>query len=598
MTSDRSASPSGVRLSCVVALTAGATLGLGALCATPLAMTGTGGTGAIDTVALAADTAAPSVTLGNRSVKQGGEVPFTATGFPAGGTLSVKFDDKTLLRQFTVGDDGSVSGSVTVPADASVGGGHWLRFLAPQSSVRSDELTVTAAAPVPTPAPTPPQTSKPTPAPSPSAVAGPALKLTSGAEVAAGGKVSFTLSGFVKGQGITVKLDDDEILARWPDAVKADGTFSGTVTVPASVPAGKHWLRVLAPAPATSLKADITVTTSTGSGSSGGSAGGSSGSGGGTGSGTGGAASAGGSSGTTGGSGSGGATTGTSATITAGSRVAAGGRVSFRVTGFPAGQQLTVKLDDSKILGQWTVGADGSYSGGVTVPADTDKGAHWLRFLAPNPPTSHRANFTVTSGASGTAASGAPGTSATGSAPTSAPAAWGAPVSATNGAGAKAEITAGRVRPGGTLHFKVTGFPAGQKVTVKLDDEAVLGQWDIDDIGTHEGDVTVPVNTSAGGHWLRFLAPNPPTTLKVAFTVVTTSGEAATSASASGTTGPDVSPKTLAAASVESPVSYATIAWSAAAAAAGGAAGAAATTYFVVRRRSVGAPAAGPVADA
>ncbi|MEU9517223.1 hypothetical protein [Streptomyces sp. NPDC048224] len=465
MTSDRSASPSGVRLSRVVTLTAGATLGLGALCATPLAMTGTGGTGATDTVALAADTAAPSVTLGNRSVKQGGEVPFTATGFPAGGTLSVKFDDKTLLRQFTVGDDGSISGSVTVPADASVGGGHWLRFLAPRTSVRSDELTVTAAAPVPTPAPTPPQTSKPTPAPSPSAVDGPALKLTSGTEVAAGGKVSFTLSGFVKGQGITVKLDDDEILARWPDAVKADGTFSGTVTVPASVPAGKHWLRVLAPAPATSLKADITVTSPTGSGSGGGSADGSSGGGGGTG----GAAGAGGSSGTTGGSGSGGATTGASATITAGSRVAAGGRVSFRVTGFPAGQQLTVKLDDGKILGQWTVGTDGSYSGGVTVPADTAEGAHWLRFLAPNPPT----------------------------------------------------------------------------------------------------------------------------TLKVAFSVVTL-GEAATS----GTTAPDTSPKTLAAASVESPVSYATIAWSAAAAAAGGAAGAAFTTYLVVRRRSVGNPTAGPAADA
>lgn len=61
--------------------------------------------------------------LGARGVKQGGEVSFTATGFPAGGTPSVKFDDKTLLRQFTVGDDGSVSGSGSVPADASVGGG-------------------------------------------------------------------------------------------------------------------------------------------------------------------------------------------------------------------------------------------------------------------------------------------------------------------------------------------------------------------------------------------------------------------------------------------------------------------------------------------
>lgn len=179
MTSDRSAPPSGVRLSRVVVLSAGATLGLGALCAAPLATAGPGDTAAADTVALATDTAAPSVTLGARGVKQGREVPFTATGFPAGGTLSVKFDDKTLLSQFTVGDDGSVSGSVSVPADAGVGGGHWLRFLAPRTSVRSEELTVTAATPAPTPAPTPPQTSKPPP--SSSAGTGPAMRPTGGA---------------------------------------------------------------------------------------------------------------------------------------------------------------------------------------------------------------------------------------------------------------------------------------------------------------------------------------------------------------------------------------------------------------------------------
>ncbi|MGW4024374.1 hypothetical protein [Streptomyces sp. NPDC005009] len=591
MTSDRSASPSGTRLSRVVALTAGATLGLGALCAAPLATAGPGGTGATDTVALAADTAAPSVTLGARDVKQGGEVSFTATGFPAGGTLSVKFDDKTLLEQFTVGDDGSVSGSVTVPADASVGGGHWLRFLAPQTSVRSEELTVTTAAPTPTPTPTPPQTPKPTPTPtpSPSEVTDPAVKLTGGSEVAAGGKVSFTLSGFVKGQGITVKLDDGEILARWTDAVRPDGTFSGTVTVPASVPAGTHWLRFLAPAPATSLKADITVTSSTGSNSGGGSAGGS-----GSGGGTGGTGTAGGSSGAAGGSGSGGAATGTSATITAGSRVAAGGRVSFRVTGFPAGQQLTVKLDDSEILGQWTTGSDGSYSGSVTVPAGTTKGAHWLRFLAPNPPTSLKADFTITSGASGTGTAGtAGGTGADAADATPVPAASGAPASATNDAGAKAGITASRVQAGGTLHFEVTGFPAKEQVTIKLDDEAILGQWKTDDNGSHEGNVTVPADTSAGDHWLRFLAPNPPTSLKVAFTVTVAGTDGAGSPAASSTTAPETTTTTeaLAATSQAAPVSYATIAWSAAAAAAGGAAGAAATTLLVVRRRTAGQPA-------
>ncbi|MEU1049827.1 hypothetical protein ABZ400_32400 [Streptomyces sp. NPDC005897] len=474
MTSARSASPSGARLNRVVALTAGATLGLGVLCSAPPATAGHGGSEATDTVALTADTVAPSVTLGATTVQQGGEVPFTATGFPAGGKLSVKFDDKTLLEQFTIDDGGSVSGSVTVPADASAGGGRWLRFLAPQTSVRSEDLTVTAASAAPTPSPTPPQTPKP--------AADPEVRLTGGSRVAAGDKVSFTLSGFVKGQSVTVKFDDSEILARWPNAVTADGTFSGAVTVPASAPAGQHWLRVLAPEPATSLKAGITVTSSTDGGSAGGSGGSGSGSGGGSGSGSGGdtgsgsggdTGGSGGSSDTTGssGTGSGGATAGASATITAGTRVAAGGRVSFRVSGFPSGQQLAVKLDDSEILGQWTVGSDGSYSGGVTVPADATKGAHWLRFLAPNPAT----------------------------------------------------------------------------------------------------------------------------TLKVEFTVVTAGadGAAAPPAPASSTTAPDTTVGTLAAASAEAPVSYATIAWSAAAAAAGGAAGAAATALFVVRRRTTAGPAAG-----
>ncbi|MEU9594706.1 hypothetical protein AB0D84_33980 [Streptomyces sp. NPDC048193] len=147
MTSDRSASPHGARLSRVIALTAGATLGLGALCAAPLAMAGTGGTEATDTVASAADTASPAVTLGTTTVKPGGEVPVTVTGFPAGGTLSVKLDDTTLLRQFPIGDDGSVSGSVTVPAAANAGGAHWLRFLAPDPATSLKvEFAVTDAA--------------------------------------------------------------------------------------------------------------------------------------------------------------------------------------------------------------------------------------------------------------------------------------------------------------------------------------------------------------------------------------------------------------------------------------------------------------------
>ncbi|MEU0227318.1 hypothetical protein ABZ177_23585 [Streptomyces sp. NPDC006284] len=576
MTSDRPAVPSGARLRRVAVLTAGATLGLGALCAAPLASAGTGATAATGPAVPAADPAEPAVTLGATSVRAGGDVPFTATGFPAGGTLSVKFDDTTLLKQFPIGADGSVAATVTIPADAGTGGGHWLRFLAPQTSVRSENLTVTAAAPSPTPPPEPSPTATP-----PAQGADPKVRLTSGAEVVAGGKVSFALSGFVKGQGITVKLDDGEILARWPGAVKADGTFSGTVTVPRSASAGAHWLRVLAPAPATSLRADITITAPADSGPGGsGSGGASTGGSGSAGSGAAGGSGTTGSSGSAGGSGS---STGTSAAITGGSRVAAGGRVSFRVTGFPAGEQLTVKLDDGEILGQWTVGSDGSYSGAVTVPSGTSKGGHWLRFLSPNPPTSLRADFTVTSAG----ASGDPSevTSPAGGAATApVPAASGAPASAANDAGAKATITASRVQPGGTLHFEVTGFPAGRKVTVKLDDEGILGQWDVGDDGSYEGDVTVPSDTAPGGHWLRFLAPDPPTSLKVPFTVTAAAGgEQSPAVSSAGA--PDTAAKTLAAASLKAPVSHATIAWSAAAAAVGGAAGAAATTFLVVRRR-------------
>ncbi|MFF9675808.1 hypothetical protein ACF1GS_29560 [Streptomyces eurythermus] len=587
MTSVRPASSPAARRGRAVAVTAGTALGLGALVAAPSAAAGTGGTDLTGRVALTAvNTAAPAVTLDTTSVRAGGEVRFTATGFPAGGRLSVKLDDATLLAQFTVGDGGSVSGRVTIPAATSTGDGHWLRFLATGTSPKSESLTVTAAppaSPTPTPAPTPSRTTAP--------ATDPKVRLTGGNKVTAGGRVSFALSGFAKGQNITVKLDDGAVLGRWNGAVKADGTFTGTVTVPAPTAAGAHWLRVLAPDPATSLRADLTVTSS--SPSPGGGSGGSGGSG--TAGGSGGASGPGGVGGATdtNASGRGSASSGTStgaspaasATVTGGSRVAAGGKVSFRVTGFPAGRQLTVKLDDSKILGRWTVGSDGSHAGIVTVPPDATKGAHWLRFLAPDPPTSLRADFTVTSEAA--ASSGSPGGSPSGAAGGVAvpvPAASGAPAAATDDAGAKAEITAGEVQPGGTLHFKVTAFPAGKQVTVKLDDEAILGQWKTDGDGSYEGDVTVPDATSAGAHWLRFLAPDPPTSLKVEFTV-NAAAAAGPGTKGSAMTAPGTATQSLVAAS-HSTVSYATVAWSAAAAAAGGAAGAAATTLMVVRRRT------------
>ncbi len=102
------------------------------------------------------------------------------------------------------------------------------------------------------------------------------------------------------------------------------------------------------------------------------------------------------------------------AAVAAGARsVAAGGSLSFTGTGFTkddgtGGQIVVVKLDDSKVLGEFPATADGTLSGAVIVPAATSAGAHWLRFLAGSgglsgqggtgepPARSLTADFTVT----------------------------------------------------------------------------------------------------------------------------------------------------------------------------------------------------------
>ncbi|WP_326701201.1 hypothetical protein OG909_30190 [Streptomyces sp. NBC_01754] len=381
------------------------------------------------------------------------------SGFPAGGQLAVKLDDDAvLLKDLAIGDDGRVSGTVTVPTGTAPGDGRWLRFLAPQTSVRSENLTVTGDAPPPGPSPT--TDPAPSPKPTESAPAAvPKVRLTDSG-VTAGDKVTFTLSGFVRGQSVTAKLDDEEIIGQWP-----------------------------------------------------------------------------------------------------------------------------------------STGADGSFTGTVTVPSDATKGAHRLRFLAPNPSTSLRADFTVTTGsASGSdGTTGSSGGNAAGSSGTPVPAASGAPASASTSRGATAEVTASQVEAGGQIHFKVTKFPAGQTVTVKFDDEEILGQWKADTAGAYEGDVTIPADTSAGAHWLRFLAPSPSTTLRVDITasVPGTAAVVSDNAQAAATT-PLATDATTTAASAANSASYATIAWSAAAAAAGGAGGAGgagATVLLTVRRRA-GGPAA------
>ncbi|MCZ2527164.1 HtaA domain-containing protein [Streptomyces sp. HB2AG] len=100
------------------------------------------------------------------------------------------------------------------------------------------------------------------------------------------------------------------------------------------------------------------------------------------------------------------AATGDASATTNAKSVEAGGTLGFSVKGFPAGETLTVKLDDGEILQQFTVKSDGTYAGSVTVPAATEAGSHWLRFLAPNPPTSVKGDaFTVTEPSSGSGGS-------------------------------------------------------------------------------------------------------------------------------------------------------------------------------------------------
>ncbi|MFT4082352.1 MAG: hypothetical protein QM638_07175 [Nocardioides sp.] len=74
----------------------------------------------------------------------------------------------------------------------------------------------------------------------------------------------------------------------------------------------------------------------------------------------------------------------------------AGDTISFRVTGFPAGQVVYVKIDDGKfcaaaathgacVVHQQVIGSGGSVSGSFVLPSDLKPGKHWLRFLASEP---------------------------------------------------------------------------------------------------------------------------------------------------------------------------------------------------------------------
>lgn len=186
-------------------------------------------------------------------------------------------------------------------------------------------------------------------------------------------------------------------------------------------------------------------------------------------------------------------TPGTSSTVSP-RTLAAGQRISFSVTGFPAGETLNVKIDDGEFCSEAAVhGAcvvhtqkirsDGTVSGDFRLPADLGPGAHWLRYLASTPIVGADGSqqgikgFTLRGGSDFTvraAGAAAPTTrtpARTPPAPTSAAPTTAAPTSAPAPAATTAAQTsvpagAGRPAPGPTTS------PAGAVATVPVSDRS------------------------------------------------------------------------------------------------------------------------------
>lgn len=86
--------------------------------------------------------------------------------------------------------------------------------------------------------------------------------------------------------------------------------------------------------------------------------------------------------------------------------------------------------------------------------------------------------------------------------------------------GAKVTVHATTVRAGGKVRVsgskwrsKGSRVQRGAQVTIKLDDTTVLAVLPIRN-KRFEGSVPIPAQTKPGRHWLRFLASDPPTSVK------------------------------------------------------------------------------------
>ena len=286
---------------------------------------------------------------------------------------------------------------------------------------------------------------------------------------APGGTLRLTGTGYQPGQWVVVKLDDDSggtaggadvaptQVSGWPTfAVRADGAFTGTVTLPTDLePTGEHWLRLLSgsqPAPApeggwkiSSIQAFFSLVAQ-------------------------------------------------DAWVTSGP-AAPGGTVAYELAGFTrdggGGQRVTVHLDGGPAIDCVTAEADGTAAATLTLPADLATGTHTL-------------SFATGTGCDGEATEPPARTAEATFAVAAAPA-----VTVTLGADT--------VVAGGAVAVDGHGFAADATVAVELDGTP-LTTMTADGAGAITGTVTIPASTAAGAHELRFSAGAASVTASIAVT--------------------------------------------------------------------------------
>lgn len=223
-------------------------------------------------------------------------------------------------------------------------------------------------------------------------------------------------------------------------------------------------------------------------------------------------------------------TPGTSSSVSPTS-LGAGDKLSFQVSGFPAGETLNIKIDDGEscsasavhgacVYHQQGIPASGSVSGSFYLPQDLKAGKHSLRFLSSKPIVkdgkqvgvegyTHRSpSFTVTSGGGaggGTSSAGRPGSSGTDAGPGGPAAAPGAPGS-TSGEGESAVTGQGgvvQIKPGDEPGDEIG--PTPEPTPTKDDVAALAAQTDEESTGFPVAGVTVLtglVVVSGIGAWL------------------------------------------------------------------------------------------------